>query len=239
MPPLLSMLEKTGITRSYSVGPYNKFNDKEQWIRLSGGCPNGCPYCYEPKEEVVFGIPDIVRNDVKIMDMNLLSKSDPLSIIQELGQKRVNKKVVYYELVCGVDYRFMTQGLSDALKASRFRNIRIGWDFGYKLQFKIKKAIGMLTKSGYKPKSLMIFMICNWEIPYQECMKKLYLCAVWGIKVADCYFDGQTMPHVKPIGWTLEQIHDFRKRVRKHNQLVTFGIDPEIKQDKGQGALFE
>jgi len=224
------MIKKTGITRSYSVGPYNKYDAKEQWIRISEGCPNGCPYCYEPKKEVVYGIPVVVRNNVKIMDMNLISKPEALGILKELGQKRVNGKVVYYELVCGIDYRFMNQEISDSLKASRFINIRIGWDFGYSLQFKIKYTINRLLKSGYKSKKLMVFMICNWEIPYEELLKKLYLCAIWRVKVADCYFDGQLMPDVKPIGWTLEQIYDFRKRVRKHNQLVTFGVDPEIKQ---------
>jgi len=233
------MIKKTGITHSYSTGPYSKYDDKEQWIRISEGCPNGCPYCYEPKEEIIFGIPNIVRNDVKIMDMNLLSKPDSLNIIQELGQKRINKKVVYYELVCGVDFRFMTQELSDAIKASRFKNVRIGWDFGYNLQFRIKNTIDMLLKSGYKSKELMVFMICNWEIPYEELLKKLYLCAIWRVKVADCYFDGQIMPNVKSIGWTLEQIYDFRKRVRKHNQLVSFGIDPEIKRNKEKGLFGE
>jgi len=226
------MIKKTGITRSYSTGPYNKYDDKEQWIRISEGCPNGCSYCYEPKKEVVYDMPEIVRRDVKIMDMNLISKPGVIDIIRELGQKRIDNKVVYYELVCGVDYRFMNQEKSDALKASRFKNIRIGWDFGYNLQFKIKSTINMLIKSGYKSKDLMVFMICNWEIPYEECLKKLYLCAIWRVKVADCYFDGQVMPKVKPIGWTLEQIFDFRKRVRKHNQLVTFAVDPELKQYK-------
>lgn len=233
------MLEKTGIICSFSIGPYNKYDDKEQWIRISEGCPNGCPYCYEPKKEVIHGIPEIVRNDVKIMDMNLLSKMpQALDIIRILGNRRVNNRVVYYELVCGVDYRFMTQEISDALKKSRFRQIRIAWDLSYNLQFKIKSTINMLIKSGYKQKDLMLFMICNWEISYQECLKKLYLCAVWGVKVSDCYFDGQKMPEVIPLGWTLEQIYDFRKRVRKHNQLVSFGIDPEIKNDPHQKKLF-
>lgn len=233
------MIEKTGIKCSHSSGPYNKYDDKEQWIRISDGCPNGCTYCYEPKEEIVYDIPEIVRNDVKIMDMNLISKPQAIEIIQELGRKKVDNRVVYYELVCGVDYRFMKQRISDELKAARFKNIRIGWDLGYHQQFKIKRTIDMFVKSGFKLKKLMIFMICNWEISYQECLKKLYLCAVWGVKVSDCYFDGQTMPNVKPLGWNLEQIYDFRKRVRKHNQLVTFGIDPEITHNPKQGEMFD
>jgi len=221
--------EKRGIIQSFSTGTYNKFNEKEQWIRLSQGCPNQCSFCYEPKEQIVYPIPEINRNFVKIMDMNLLAQDGAIKIIQELGQKRVNKKVVYYELVCGIDWRFLTFEIAQALKAARFRKIRLAWDFSYKNQFKIKDALNILVKASYKLKTVTMFMICNWKISYQECLKKLYLCAIWGTKVADCYFDGQVSPNIQPIGWTKEEIKDFRKRVRKHNQLINFGIDPELK----------
>jgi hypothetical protein len=222
-------LEKQGIRVPNSYGPYNKFNDTEQWIRISEGCPNGCPFCYEPHEEKVFGIPEIVRNDVKIMDMNLLSKSNAIEIIHELGKRRVGGKVVNYELICGIDWRFLTPELARTLKEARFKRIRLAWDFGYGQQFKIKDAIETLLKAGYKRKEIMVFMICNWEITEQECLKKLDLCKVWGVKVGDCWFDGQTSPNIKPIGWTADKIKEFRGKVRKHNQLVLFGVDPEFK----------
>lgn len=220
---------KRGITKSYSTGPYNKMNDTEQWIRISQGCPNQCSFCYEPPQRELFPIPLIERNKVKIMDMNLLSQNGALEVIQCLKGIRVGGKVVRYELVCGIDYRFLTDGLTQALKESRFVNIRMAWDFRYEDQFKIQKALKLLWRFGYKPKAITIFMVCNWKIPYEECLKKLYLCAIWSVKVADCYFDGQVSPNIEPIGWTVEQIKDFRKRVRKHNQLINFGIDPEIK----------
>lgn len=223
-------IAKRGIRCPYSTGPYNKMNEVEQWIRISQGCLNGCAFCYEPPEEILFPIPMIERNIVKIMDMNLLSKPEALDVITELANWRVNRKVIYYELVCGIDYRFLSETIAGMLKQSRFKRMRLAWDFGYKEQFKIKKAIDMLLKAGYRSKDLMLFMICNWHISYEECLKKLYLCAIWSVKIADCYFDGQTSPNIEPIGWTAEQIKDFRKRVRKHNQLVNFGIDPEIKK---------
>ena len=61
-------------------------------------------------------------------------------------------------------------------------------------------------------------------------MKKLELCKVWNVKVADCYFDNQLSPNIKPIHWQLPSILHFRRDVRKHNQLVNFGIDPEWKK---------
>jgi len=232
-------LKKQGIRQSYSLGPYNKYNESEQWIRISQGCLNQCPFCYEPKEEVVYPIPEIVRNKVKIMDMNLLSKPQAIDILRKLGNTRVNGKVVRYELVCGIDWRFLTKQIARLLKYARFDNIRFAWDYEFAQQFKIKDALDKLLNAGYKPRYLMIFMICNWEITYEECLRKLYLCAVWNVEVSDCYFDGQTSPNIKPIGWTSEQIFDFRKKVRKHNQLVTFGIDPEVKRNRYQKMMFE
>jgi len=212
----------------YSYGPYNKCDDDEQWIRISEGCPHNCPYCYEPQEYKIFGIPKILRNKVKIMDMNLLVKPEAIQIIKELGLKRVNNKVVYYELVCGIDYRFLTPQIAKYLKKSRFKNIRIAWDWFYKDQIKIKKGLDLLFKVGYKPRDLMIFMICNWKIPYSENMLKLDICKVWGVKVADCYYDNQLSPNIIPINWSDQEIKEYRRKTRKHNQLINFRIDPEV-----------
>ncbi len=226
------------LNKPYNLGAYNKFDNKEQWVRITEGYPNQCPYCYEPKDFKVFPIPKIVRNDVKIMDMNLLSKPEALNIIQELGKKRVNGKVVYYQLVCGIDYRFLTEETAAALHQSRFKRIRIAWDWGYDRQLKIKDAIEKLIRTGYRPKDLMIFMICNWKIPFSENMLKLDLLKIWNVKAADCYYDGQTMPNVQPIHWTQEEILTFRAKVRKHNQLVNFRCDPELKKGKyGNASL--
>lgn len=216
---------------NYSLGPYNKFDDKEQWIRLTEGCPNNCPFCYEPKEQKVFKIPDIIRNDVKIIDMNLLCKTKALSILQELTLKRVDNKVVYYSLVCGVDWRFLTPELAAALKAARIKKIRIAWDFGFNHQKQIKKAIQMLRKAGYKgPQDLMVFMVCNWKIPFETNLRKLDLLKVWNCQVSDCWFDNQVSPNIKALYWVEEQIKEFRRKCRKHNHLVAYGIDPEYKE---------
>jgi hypothetical protein len=217
------------LKHKYSYGAYNKHDKKEQWIRITEGCPHNCPYCYEPQEIKVFGIPEIVRNNVKIMDMNILCKPEALTIIKELGKKKVNEKVVYYEFVCGIDYRFLTLEIAQALKKSRFNKIRIAWDWFYKDQLKIKDALKLLFKAGYKPENIMLFMICNWKIPYSECCDKLDLCKIWNVQVADCYFDNQTV-NIIPIHWTQSEIKKFRAKCRKHNQLVNFKVDPELKR---------
>lgn len=217
--------------RNYNIN----IDDVEyQVIRISEGCPNNCSYCRESIEcgtkPVYFEIPEITKNNVKILDMNLIYKPKVLDIIKHLGQQKVNSKVVYYELVCGIDYRYLTQQISDELKKSRFINIRIAWDYGFSKQKDIKKALDMLKKSGYAPKDIMVFVLCNWKIPYKECCLKLESLKIWNVQVDDCYFDNQISPNIKPIHWDIEQIKNFRKNSRRHNQLINHaGIDVEYR----------
>ena len=73
---------------NYSLGPYNKVKGDQQWVRITEGCPWNHEYCYEPTEIKVFGIPEIIRNKVGIMDMNLLCKPEALDIVWHEDLKR-------------------------------------------------------------------------------------------------------------------------------------------------------
>lgn len=222
---------------NYSYGSYNKVKGDQQWIRITEGCPWNHEYCYEPTEIKVFGIPEIVRNKVGVMDMNLLCKPEALDIIKELGEKQVDGKIVHYEMLCGIDYRFLTPEMAQALYDARFgafnkkgewyRSMRFAWDMSFGEQRDIRETIKILETAGYKNEELMVFMICNWRIPYSTNLRKLDLCKIWGVKVADCYYDNQVGPQFIPLHWTLEQIYDFRRKARKHNQMIRFKIDPQ------------
>jgi hypothetical protein len=199
----------------------------EQWIRITEGCSNQCPYCYEPREFKIFPIPEIIRPTVKIMDMNLLCKKEAGEIIKSLG----SQKAKTYELICGIDYRFLTQEIGDLLKANRFVNIRLAWDGPYNKQMKIYDAVKILLRAGYKADSIMIFMICNhFTASFEENCLKLDLCKVWNVKVSDCYFDNQLPPKVQPVYWKDGEIKTFRRLVRHHNQIVLFKIDPQVRK---------
>lgn len=234
-------MKEIQLTKPYSFGAYNKSDDQEQWIRITEGCPNQCPYCAEPREFKVFPMPEIIRNKVKILDMNLIAKPEHNTIIANLPD-RINNKIIYYELTCGIDYRFLDEDTAQVLRDCHFINPRIAWDWGLDQQYKIRDAIKMLLKVGYIPNDIMVFMICNWKISYEDNLKKMDLCKVWNVKIGDCWFDNQLSPNIKPIHWTAEQIKDFRHRVRKHNQLVNFKIDPEYKGNdtrKTVGVFFQ
>lgn len=218
------------INVKYSFGAYNKIKGDQQWIRLSQGCLHQCPWCYEPQQYEVYSVPEIVKNKVGIIDMNLLCKPEALDILRLLPIN--NGTVIEYEFICGIDYRFLTLDIAKEMKRHHMKRVRIAWDWFYNDQVKIKDALKLLYSVGYKSKDIMVFMICNHpSISYEENLKKLDLCKVWNVLCADCYFDNQVGIHKKfiPIGWTTKQAYDFRNRVRKHNQLVNFGIDPQIK----------
>jgi len=224
--------KEVNLTKPYDLGEKNIIEEEIQTIRISEGCSNQCPFCAEPREIKWFGIPNIMRNKVRFVDMNLLCKRQSLDTIKELGSKKVNGKVVYYELTCGIDFRVFNQDFADALKQSRFKKIRIAWDFGFEHQYKIRDTIKMLLKAGYRNNDIMVFMICNWRVPYELCLKKMDLCKVWNVKIGDCYYDNQVFPNIKPIWWTMKELKDFRRKSRKHNQLVNFKIDPEFNKSE-------
>ena len=239
---LITTEEKRGLIANTTHGKpqYNVVKGNVQRIELHRGCPwsDIHDFCYEPLESEDFPIPEIVKNKVQILDMNLLARKDAWKIIRKLGDIRVNKKVVQYELVCGVDYRFLHPGIAESLKANRFVRPRLAWDGPFDEQIKIKTAIECLIKAGYKRNDIMVFMIVNWRIPYLECLRKLDLMKVWNVKVCDCCFDGG-YKYAKPEHWIQKEMDDIRLKSRKHNQLVLLGMDPQESIDQYRNGVVD
>jgi len=191
-------------------------------IKFTDGCPNQCSYCYEPKE-MKYHHPLIPLNeDIQIQDMNFLSNPDHFSILRNLPK---NKS---YEFTCGIDFRRLDQGICDLMKQKGFVKVRWAWDYGFSQQKIHQKIWKMFTKAGYKSEELSVFVLTNWKIPYVECCRKLDLLKIWNVKINDCCFDGG-YKIAKPKDWNIDQIKRFRKICRKHNQMVLFKIDPELK----------
>lgn len=160
---------------TYDRPQYNAVKGEIQRIELHRGCPWGHEYCYEPNIIEDFPIPELVKNQVQILDMNFLARKDALEVIRELGRRRVKGKLIEYEFVCGLDYRFLTQELADAIKESRFIQPHIAWDDPFNIQMKINDAIEILLKARYQRRDISVFMIVNWTIPYSECLRKFDL----------------------------------------------------------------
>lgn len=201
-------------------------------IQFTSGCPNQCKYCYEPKEMKYYD-PNIPSGEeiVQILDMNILANPKHEEIMINLMEANNQS----YELVCGVDYRRLNQGLCNLFHNARFKKMRWAWDYSFSDQKKHKKVLQMFLKAGYKPEELSVFILVNWKIPYVECCKKLDLLKIWNVKVNDCCFDGgypkKIANHVVKgkLNWEWDEMKKFRKMCRKHNQMVLFKIDPELK----------
>ncbi len=209
----------------YHSEPYNKCDDKQQWIRISDGCPTNCPFCYTPTEMKYYGIPKIERKTVNILDFNILAQPKIKDILKELAELKVN---LYAK--GGFDKYYVTEEIATLIKKANFKEIILAWNWNYKDEFlKLFDAINHFLKAGYKRKQIAIYIICNWKISYEECIRKLDVLKIWNVKCFDCYFDNQTFPNVQPMYWTYEQCKSFRRKCRTHNQLIIFGgYDPEI-----------
>ncbi len=208
---------------------YNKTDESEQWIRLSDGCYRSCWNCYCPKEKLSYPLPTIERNKVVILDMNFLYVyPDPIGTIRTLGNKKVNKKVVYYDFQCGLDFTLINIHLAMALKKGRFgrfnnkRNytngLRIAWDRGIDEKKQFTKAILMLKGVGYK--QIQIFMLVNGKVSFDECVQKLLVLMKLRVEIGDCWYDNQKRGSIIPSYWTQEQCDLFGKLCRCHNVAI-------------------
>jgi hypothetical protein len=208
---------------------YDKTIGDEQWIRLSDGCFRSCWNCYAPKEKKFYAIPEINRNKVRFIDMNFLyAYPDPVKVITQLGNIKVNKKVIHYHFLCGLDFTLFTEEILIALKKSRFgrynnkshwiNGLQIAWDRGVIEKELFIKAISLMQKVGYK--GIACLMLCNGKVSFQECIEKLLVLKKLRIEIQDCWYDNQKRGSVKPIYWSKEQCDLFGKLCRAHNVAI-------------------
>lgn len=197
-------------------------------LLLTEGCPNGCAYCYEPQKKFIeHELPDPFPLESEIIDMNFLARQNPLQDLLLIPKGK-------HQFICGVDYRRITTEIAYTMREKGFIKVRWAWDGLFSQQKIHQRILRKFLHAGYKPSSLMVFMLVNWKIPYVECVKKLELLKIWNVQVSDCCFDGG-YKRAAPGFWTDSQRKRFKGMCRKHNQLVRHGIDPEF--GKGWGWL--
>lgn len=207
-----------------------------QIIHTTRGCIRRCKFCgtwkIEPKFTYKKSIKDeICSNRIIFYDNNLLANPHIDDIMEELSQASHNGRAVYSESQCGIDGRLLTQELASLLKRARFLNPRIAWDHDYEQYNIIKKQLDILVNAGYRMSDIYVFMVYNWDIPFEEMEKKRLKCWEWGVQIADCRFrplnrtfdnynakkeqtDKDYHIHTK---WTDREIKQFRRNVRRHN----------------------
>jgi hypothetical protein len=168
------------------------------------------------------------------------------NILSELAYLRNKQKITWCEAQSGIDGRILLKNpmFAHLLKQAGFKEIRISWDGSLNDAPKIAKQIKLLKKAGYQlHRHVYVFMIYNWDIPFEEMERKRLKCWEWKVQIADCryrplnqthdryngqYFkQGQTGRdyHIhRSAGWSDENVRLFRKHIRRQNICVRSGI---------------
>ncbi|RLE53976.1 MAG: Fe-S oxidoreductase, partial [Candidatus Methanomethylicota archaeon] len=74
------------------------------------------------------------------------------------------------------------------IREAGFRYPRIAWDWEYSQYLKIEKQINLLKDAGYRSYDIYVFMLYNWDIPFEEMEKKRIKCWEWKVQIADCRY---------------------------------------------------
>lgn len=219
-----------------------------QIVHASRGCSRKCDFCGTWKIENKFTYKDSIKNEIicpKIVfyDNNLLQNPKIESILNELVKLKEEKKIKWCESQSGFDGRLLLEKprIGILLRKAGFRYPRIAWDGSYGDYTKIKQQIDILIESGYSSKEIFIFVLYNWDIPFQEMEKKRLKCFEWGVQIADCRFrpldqlfdyyngrkKGQTNSdyHIhETTGWTDYLVKLYRRNIREQNICVRYGF---------------
>lgn len=225
-----------------------------QIIHTSRGCIRQCGFCgtyiIEPdwrckksiKEEILKNQENLYdkkkKNLKKIIfyDNNLLANEHIENILDDLIELKKEKKITYVESQSGFDGRILMKKphLAEKLKKAGFKNPKIAWDHRMRDAPKIKKQIDLLIDAGFVAKEISIFMIYNYEIPYEEMEEKRQKCAEWKVQITDCRYrplnaeddnyssykreQGPKDYHIHTGGgWTDAKVRKFRRNIRRHN----------------------
>jgi len=213
-----------------------------QIVHASRGCPRKCPFCGTWKIEPEFKPKSSIRDEIQLpgvvfYDNNFLMNPHVENILDELVGLRRERKVKWVESQSGLDGRVLLKkpNLARMMKEAGFRYPRIAWDWGYEQNHYIERQIDVLIKAGYKSRGIFVFMLYNWQIPFEEMERKRIKCWEWQVQIADCRFrplnqlideyrprsTGQTFEdYFISEGWDDALVKQFRRNVRRQNICV-------------------
>ncbi len=218
-----------------------------QILHTSRGCIRKCGFCgvytIEPEFQYKTTIKkEIIKRKIIFYDNNLLANPAIENILSELAYLKYKQKITWCEVQSGIDGRLLLKNpdLAQLLKAAGFREIRISWDGVLSDAPKIERQIQLLEKAGFQlHRNLFVFMIYNWEIPFEEMEQKRLKCWEWKVQISDCRYrplnqthdryngqlyrrgqDGRDYHIHRTAGWTDKKIRLFRKHIRRQNICV-------------------
>jgi len=218
-----------------------------QIIHASRGCIRKCTFCGVRKIEKKITYKtwaevkkEIQLNEIVFFDNNFLMSPHHEKILKGIEKLRVNGKVVRCECQSGFDPRLMTQKDANLLKKARFKSIRLSWDHGLHQMKVVRKALEYLNNAGFGYKTVGVFMLFNYEIPFEILEKKRGVCKEWNVQIFHCRYrpldqlydnynprsksQSRNEYYIHPT-WTDKQIRKFGKNVREQNIVIRFNFN--------------
>ena len=221
-------------------------------MHATRGCIRKCSFCgtwkiepeFKPKslENILQEITSVGKNRIVFYDNNLLAHPQIYELLDSISKLKVNDRSITCESQSGFDGRLLTSEMAKSLKKARFQYPRIAWDGKYSDCSRIKKQIDLLCNAGYTRKDIFVFMIYNFDIPFEEMERKRKKGFEWGVQIVDCRYRPLTQlydrykPNAKAgtqtskdyyihksADWTDEKIRVFRRNVRKQNIGIRYG----------------
>jgi len=215
-----------------------------QIIHASRGCIRRCDFCGTYKIEPKFISKRNIKGEIKsnkliFYDNNFLANKYLENILEELKNIKINNRAVYSECQSGFDGRILTPDLAVKLKKARFINPRIAWDNSYEEYKDIERQISYLVDGGYNPKDIYVFMVYNYDLPFEIMEEKRKKCYEWRVQIADCRYRplDQAFDNYNPHkteqtkkdyyihhNWIDSEVRKFRRNVRRQNICVRHGF---------------
>lgn len=214
-----------------------------QIITASRGCNRTCKFCATYKiENQTFKKSirkEIFKRNIIFYDNNFLANPYIENILKELIREKRSRRILHCDSISGFDGRILKQKpyLGKWLKLAGFINPKIAWDHGYNQWESIKQQLDILVDAGFNKHKIHVFMLYNYDLPYEELEKKRVALWDYGVSVAHCrfrphnqYFDkyhgafkkqGSEDYYIHP-NWTDKQVRTFAANVNKHNVCIRY-----------------
>ena len=158
----------------YVTIDWKHLNRNIQIIHASRSCIRNCRFCGVKKIEPKLSYKtwnrvkaEIQLNDIVFFDNNFLINPHHQDILEGIANHKVNGKVIRCESQSGFDPYLITKENALLLKKARFKSIRISWDNKLNQGIIVKRALSHLLNAGFNSKTIGVFMIYNWEYPFE------------------------------------------------------------------------
>lgn len=218
-----------------------------QILHTTRGCIRKCGFCGVYKVEPTWQFKksikkEIIKKKLIFYDNNILANPYIEDILDELITLKKEKKINYVESQSGFDGRLLLKNsnLANKLREAGFKNPRIAWDHHITDAPFIEKQVNILTQAGYKSNKISIFMIYNYDIPYNEMEEKRVKCYEWNVQITPCRnrpldltsdgynpYKRKQKPNEYYIhpSWNDHEVRTFNSNCRRHNLCIRMNTD--------------